>query len=209
MFTVALVVGALAACGNWWSRATESATARRVEEVTKPLVTVAAIVIAATSGGSVAAIVWVAIALVLCLVGDVALLPRVGRFLWGLAAFLTAHVVFAAGFIARGLESARVAGIALVIVALAAAAAAPTVLRGAAARGVYRAVRLYLVVISAMVVVGWATRNWAIAAGSAAFFVSDGLLGWREFVASRRWMAVAVMVTYHAAILLLAWSPRL
>lgn len=64
----------------------------------------------------------------------------------------------------------------------------------------------YLGVISAMAVCGWATgRGWVIA-GTTLFVVSDSLLGWRQFVRSHAWMAVAVMVTYHAAIVSLALS---
>ncbi|MCY7300748.1 MAG: lysoplasmalogenase, partial [Ilumatobacteraceae bacterium] len=64
----------------------------------------------------------------------------------------------------------------------------------------------YLVVISAMTVCGWATgRNWVIA-GSTLFVISDSLLGWRAFVRERPWMGVAVMVTYHGAIVSLALS---
>ena len=47
--------------------------------------------------------------------------------------------------------------------------------------------------------------GWVIA-GTTLFVVSDSLLGWRQFVRSHAWMAVAVMVTYHAAIVSLALS---
>jgi len=40
--------------------------------------------------------------------------------------------------------------------------------------------------------------------GSALFVVSDSILGWRQFVAEHRWMPVAIMVTYHGALLGLA-----
>jgi hypothetical protein len=67
-------------------------------------------------------------------------------------------------------------------------------------------------VISAMALLGWGTGNSAAAAGTALFVLSDTLLGWRRFVrrdGGDRRLAVAVMVTYHAAIFVLASSPGL
>ena len=66
--------------------------------------------------------------------------------------------------------------------------------------------RAYLVVICSMCVLGWATGNWLIMLGSAAFIISDSILGWGQFVAERDWMHVAIMVTYHVAIVSLALS---
>ena len=57
-----------------------------------------------------------------------------------------------------------------------------------------------------MFVVGWATGNWLIMVGSAAFILSDSILGWGQFVFERRWMHLAIMVTYHVAIVSLALS---
>jgi len=57
-----------------------------------------------------------------------------------------------------------------------------------------------------MAVLGWATGNWLIMLGTAAFIVSDSILGWNRFVVGKRWMEVAIMVTYHIAIVSLALS---
>lgn len=40
--------------------------------------------------------------------------------------------------------------------------------------------------------------------GLALFVLSDSILGWRQFVGPKRWMPLAVMVTYHGALLGLA-----
>jgi uncharacterized membrane protein YhhN len=80
------------------------------------------------------------------------------------------------------------------------------IVRGAAARGFGLPVRAYLIVISSMCVAGWATGNWLIMLGSTAFIISDSILGWGQFVTERRWMHLAIMVTYHAAIVSLAAS---
>jgi len=61
-------------------------------------------------------------------------------------------------------------------------------------------------VIMSMAVVAATTGNaWGIV-GAIAFVLSDTLLGWRAFVAEKPWMALAVMVTYHAALVGLALS---
>jgi uncharacterized membrane protein YhhN len=67
-------------------------------------------------------------------------------------------------------------------------------------------VQAYLAVISSMAVVGWATGRPAAIIGSTLFVTSDAILGWRQFVNARPWMPIAIMVTYHAALLGLALS---
>jgi uncharacterized membrane protein YhhN len=66
----------------------------------------------------------------------------------------------------------------------------------------------YLLVITAMAVVAVMTGRWWAIAGAAAFVASDTVLGWRAFVGEKRWMALTVMVTYHAALVGLALSLR-
>ena len=57
----------------------------------------------------------------------------------------------------------------------------------------------YLGVISLMVASASAAGNtWAVA-GALLFLTSDTILGWRQFVARRPWMPIAIMVTYHLA----------
>lgn len=204
MFVAALVVTGVLALANWWSRLADNDW---VEEITKPLVTIGAIAVALTGGGPTKVVVVCVVALVFCLIGDIALLPRVDKFIVGLAAFLVGHLAFDVMFFVDCLRSARLAGLALVVVGIVAAVAAPTILSGAAAHKISKPVALYLLVISSMVVFGWATGNWAAMAGSVAFIISDTILGWREFVSKRPWMPVAIMVTYHLAIVLLAIAP--
>ena len=43
-----------------------------------------------------------------------------------------------------------------------------------------------------------AGNTWAVA-GAVLFLTSDTILGWRQFVAQRPWMPLAIMVTYHLA----------
>ena len=203
MFVVALIVAGVLALANWWSRHTDDV---RLEMISKPLTTIAAIGVALTADGPGDATAAAVAALVLCLLGDVALLPAVDKFVAGLAAFLFGHIAFIgmAGYI--GLRSWTLAGIAMVASALVAALYGVQILRGAMMQKLQKPVAMYLLVISAMCVFGWATKNWLVCLGSAAFIVSDTILGWRTFVNETKWSPVAIMVTYHVAIISLAAS---
>lgn len=202
-----LVAGGVAASANWWSKATEKPS---VEIVAKPLATIGAIAVAATSGGDGAVVGWCVAALVLCLAGDIALLPAVDRFVLGLGSFAVGHLLFAVMFVVGGLHRWELAGIILVGCALLVASVGVVIMRGAATRRLLLPVRIYLFVITVMAVVAWATGRAVALAGAASFVVSDTLLGWREFVARTpsRVLSVAVMVTYHVAIFGLALYPR-
>ena len=200
---IALIATAAVALANWYSRWRPN---DRLELISKPLTTVGAIAVAALAGGPSSATIVAVIALALCLVGDIALLPVVDRFVVGLAAFLLGHVAFIVMFFERGLDRWRLAGVAIAGCALLLGTAAVPIVRGAAVKGFGVPVRVYLVVISSMCIIGWATGNWLIMVGATAFIISDSILGWGQFVAERRWMHLAIMVTYHLAIVSLAAS---
>lgn len=203
----AAVVAAIAATGNWWSRI---ALHRRVEAVTKPLATIAIAVLGLSlaDGVPTAALVLGTIGFVCCLAGDVALLPAIDRFVVGLGAFLLGHLAFAAMFVVLGLDSWWLAIVALLLVGVLGATAGRRIVAAAGrSRAAYATpVKAYLAVISLMAVTGWATGIGAAIIGSTLFVLSDSILGWRQFVAERRWMAPAVMMTYHGALLGLALS---
>jgi uncharacterized membrane protein YhhN len=199
----ACIATAIAAIANWYSRWKLN---DRVELISKPLTTLGAIAIAALADGPRPATIAALIALTLCLIGDVALLPVVDRFIVGLAAFLLGHVAFIVMFALRGFDRWPIAGVAIAGCALLLGTTAVPIVRGASARGLGIPVRAYLVVISSMSVVGWATGNWLIMVGATAFIISDSILGWGQFVAERGWTHIAIMVTYHVAIISLALS---
>lgn len=205
MHVVLLVAAGLSAAVNWWSRWRDS---DRVEAWAKPLTTMLVIGLALSSDAPTGQVATAVIALVLCLEGDVALMPAVDRFVLGLASFLLGHLVFIALFVQYGMPHLALGGVALVLVAVLAATAGRRIVAGAARKdaALRIPVTAYLAVISAMTVCGWATgRVWVIV-GTTLFVLSDSLLGWREFVRDHAWMAVAVMVTYHGAIASLALS---
>lgn len=198
-----IVVTALAAATNWWSRATDRDS---VERWAKPFTTLGVVAIALANDAPVVDRMIVAAALTLCLLGDMALLPHIDRFVVGLGAFLAAHVVFISVFVRRGLDELALAGIATLLTAAVVGTVGIGVVRGAARRGLAGPVVGYFLAISTMLIIAWATGDpWSIV-GATAFVVSDSLLGWREFVRPIRSGSVLVMVTYHVAIGSLALS---
>lgn len=211
MQVLLLTATALAALTNWWARWTNS---RRVENWVKPLTTMLVIGLAIANDAEIKFAGIAVVALVLCLEGDIALLPAIDKFIVGLASFLLGHLAFIVLFARyempnRGLGAAALGGV-LVL----AGTAGRTIVRGAGRKdpAMRWPVAAYLLVISAMTVCGWATgRGWVIA-GTTLFVISDTLLGWGLFVRERdrdgdaRWHSVAVMVTYHGAITALALS---
>lgn len=203
--TALLVAVGVTAVLNWWSRWVDHA---RLELVTKPLTTVLVIGVALRAGAEPLATGLAVAALTFCLIGDIALLRAVDRFLVGLGAFLLGHLAFVPVLVVLGLDRPD-----LVLVAL--AWLVPVVgfpgrqIVIAAGRG-HPELRLpvgaYLAVISSMALVAWATGVGFALLGSTAFVVSDTILGWRRFVRDERWMAPAIMATYHVALVGLALS---
>ena len=116
--------------------------------ISKPLTTIGAIAIAAVADGPATATTVTIVALALCLIGDVALLRAVDRFVVGLAAFLLGHIAFVVMFGLRGFDQWTLSGIAIVGCALLLGTTAVPIVRGAAAKGFGVPVRAYLVVIT-------------------------------------------------------------
>ena len=200
-----MVATAVAALINWWSRFSNN---DRVETWSKPLTTILVIGVALVSGAPTNQLVVALVALTLCLLGDVLLMPAVDNFVGGLAAFLFGHVAFVVLFFQYGLEKVSLAGLAIVVVALLGAGPGRVIVQGAAHADAKLRIPVlaYLLVISTMAVVGWSTANPWVIAGTTLFVVSDSVLGWRQFVGQRSWMGPAVMITYHGAIACLALS---
>jgi uncharacterized membrane protein YhhN len=194
---VFLVVFAVAAGANWWSRWTDD---RRTERWSKPLALIALIGVAVTLDPVDPAVrAWFVLALVCSLAGDVFLLDGDRRFVPGLVAFLLAHVAYTIGLVVAPDWSwgGFAVGVALTVV-LASTVGLRIVRAARRSEPVLGpAVSAYLLAISLMFCAAVATGNpWAIV-GAGLFVASDSVLGWRQFVGSARWMPVTVMVTYH------------
>lgn len=201
---LAWVATGVVAVVDWWAVASGR---RGVERWAKPAVMVALGSVALALGAADTATGrWVLAALALGLVGDVALLgDSEARFLAGLGAFLVGHLAWVAAFVAAGLESPvlGLVGCLVVVVAL--------VLGRAIVPGAHRdggvalaaPVVVYMGVIAAMAVTGWATGRLLVGLGAGLFVVSDTVLGLGRFERERRHTGLVVMVTYHGGQMLL------
>jgi uncharacterized membrane protein YhhN len=204
---VLLVVVVLVAALDWFAVGTDR---RHLEYAAKPLTMVALIALALSlhvSQPSVRAAVVVA--LVLSLVGDVVLmLPGEGWFVFGLAAFLAAHVAYVVSFWWRGVGVYGLL-VGLVVVGVAVAVLGRRIV-SAVARGPDRDLTApvvgYLAVISAMVATAIGTGHPTAIAGAALFYCSDALIAWTRFIRDFPQGRLAVMVTYHLAQILLVLS---
>ena len=197
MAMVALGVAAVAAATNWIAVARAN---KRLEYVAKPLTMAALIVVAvAIDPTDPARRGWFVAAAVFSLAGDVFLMLPRDRFIPGLVSFLIAHICYVVGMFALPASTSR-ALLGLLLVAVAVATIGVRVLR--AVRRGSRASLLgpvlgYLVVISAMVVVAFATGPALAIVGAVTFYTSDSILAEQRFVQTHSWAPVAVMVTYH------------
>ena len=195
----------LAALLNWVARVRRN---EGLETVTKPLTTMLVICLAIAGVADDVQTATAFAALVLCLVGDVALMPAFDAFISGLSAFLLGHLVFIALFFRYGFDSPSLAALAMMPAIGLAATVGRRIVDGAGEhdRRLRFPVSAYLLVICTMTLAGWATGRWIVVAGTLLFVISDSILGWARFVRSEPWMPLAVMFTYHGAIGLLALS---
>lgn len=192
-----LAVAAVAALANWWAVEVGD---RRVEWVAKPA-TLALLVGVALAldpvDGAVRA--WFVAALVLSLAGDVFLMLPNERFVAGLASFLLAHVAYIVGFVVGGGELAWALVGLVVVVAMVATVGRRIVgaVKASDEPALAGPVQAYLVAISAMVVVAFASTNPVAVVGALLFYASDACIAWGRFVADLPHQRLAVMTTYH------------
>ena len=150
---------------------------------------------------------WFVAALILSLAGDVFLMLPRDLFVAGLASFLLGHLAYIAGFVARGLDGPN-AVLGAIAIAIIGSALVRPILHGVRAREPQLAapVVAYMVVISGMVASARGAGVALAAIGALAFYCSDALIAWNRFVRSQRHGALAIIVTYHVAQVLLTAS---
>ncbi len=152
---------------------------------------------------------WFVAALVLSMVGDVFLMleDQEKWFVPGLASFLVAHIAYIVGMLS-GPTSGTAIIVGAVIVAIAAAAGAPFVVKGAARidRRLPIPVTAYVSVISLMVVSAIGSTVALAVVGALLFYVSDFAIGWSRFVKDFAGSRLVIITTYHAAQVLLVLS---
>jgi uncharacterized membrane protein YhhN len=195
MLEAAFTIAAVAALANWWVRVRPSPL---VELITKPLVTVMMIVAAATiHANPTSARPWVVAGLVCCLIGDVALLNQVDKFIVGLGAFLVGHVLFAVAALRIGAHWPWIVLPMVVLIAILAVVGRRII---GSSGSLAPAVGAYFAVITTMALLLTITLRPFAIVGASAFVVSDAILGWNKFVRQHRFGPVAVMITYHVAL---------
>jgi uncharacterized membrane protein YhhN len=197
---VAAVVTAGLFAADWWAVWHQR---HDVERLAKPAAMVGLLSVALLAGATDStAGRWLVLALLLGLVGDVFLLEDTSnRFVGGLAAFLVGHLAYVASFLTVGLDRPALGWLG-VLVLLVALVVGRRILPGAVTDGgvgLGVAVGVYMAVIGAMAVTGWATGRPLVGLGATLFVVSDTVLAMGRFVQPRRWTSVVVMVTYHLA----------
>lgn len=179
----------------------------RLEYVFKPA-TLVLLIWAAASSDLPGTKAWVLAALVLSLIGDVALMLSADEpgevdllFLGGLAAFLLAHLCYIGAFAVHGVRGSYVA-VGAVIAVVVVAAALPRVMivaRRTGGWGLAAPVGAYATVLGVMVALAVGTGARLTALGGLLFLASDTVLAWDRLVAPVRRAPVTVAVTYHLA----------
>jgi uncharacterized membrane protein YhhN len=156
---------------------------------------------------------WILLGLVLCLAGDVLLIPhdRPSVFRAGVFAFLAGHVAYSAAFLGRPLDPT---GLAAGAVLLAVVVGGVLLWLGRSLpREMVWPVRVYMVVIGVMSTLACgvtaAGGPWTVAAGALAFTASDVSVARDRFVergfVNRAWG----LPLYYASQLLIASTPAL
>jgi uncharacterized membrane protein YhhN len=211
--TVALLlVAGLVAVGDWYA---VSRRLHRIEYLAKPL-TLVLLIVAAGFADLGPAKPWVLAALVLGLLGDIALLftderlpsdeaQRDVPLLIGLCCFLLGHLAYVIAFTRHGLHPVQLLAGGLVVAGTA-ALAMPKILRGARHQGgpeLAAGVAAYAALLGAMTVLGFGTAAVATGVGALLFLASDLTLAWGRFVQPLLRGPVIVAVTYHLAQLLI------
>ena len=199
---VLLAAAAVAAVADWFAVATRR---RALEQVAKPayVVLLGAFTWLLHAEQSMSGM-WLLIALALCLLGDLLLLTDSDQaFGFGLVTFLLAHVAFIGAVLAMERRAPIWPGVAatVVVVLLLVAFVVWPLARRDMAEGLPPT--LYALVLGTFVAVAWWSGHVLVGVGASLFLVSDGVLAARRFWRDLRGSAVVVMVTYHAALLLL------
>jgi uncharacterized membrane protein YhhN len=198
---VLLTAAAAAAVADWVAVATRR---RAVEQVAKPAYVVLLAAFAwLLHADETASGVFLLAALGFCLVGDVLLLSDSDRaFGLGLVAFLLAHLAFLAAVVCMPRADPIWPGVAatVVVVLLLVALVFWPMARRDLAEGLPPTI--YALVLGAFVTVAWWSGHELVGIGATLFLISDGVLAARRFWRDVFGSGVVVMVTYHAALLL-------
>jgi uncharacterized membrane protein YhhN len=197
-----LILTALAAVADWIAVARDL---HRAELALKPLTLVLLIAVVASANLGDAK-PWVIAALVLGLIGDVALMFSAEQtadpaFIAGLSAFLLGHIAYMVAFLRHGVYGLQLAG-GVLIVGGVSALVLPKLIPGVRAAGgtkLLGPVCGYIGALGLMTALAVGTGSAGTAAGGLFFLASDATLAWQRFVKQLHHGPVIVIVTYHLA----------
>jgi uncharacterized membrane protein YhhN len=208
MTTILFILALLSALIEWYA---VFKGWRRLKYATKPAVMILLSAWLVLNGATRGPLVWFLLGGLLSLTGDVFLLLTNERrwFLFGLGAFLLAHIAYIIGFNNPPPPfNALTLGVAI-MVTLSALPLVRRILAGLTKKGLRRLVmpvRVYAAVISLMLFsamltlfrTDWlSTPAYLVSLGAVLFLSSDLLLAWNKFVNPIRHGPLLVMVTYH------------
>jgi uncharacterized membrane protein YhhN len=178
-----------------------------LKRVSKPLASIGFVATAILAGAAETTVgIWVLIALVLGLIGDVLLLGQSKpMFLGGLVVFLLGHLGFVAAFVARGIAPYQILVGAVAMVFFGSIAwrwLAPHV------GSMKIPVIAYMIVISSMVTFAFAScrafGNWIVFVGVVIFYLSDLCVARERFVIKSFTNKLFGLPLYYAGQILLA-----
>lgn len=210
LIAAAILCGLATIAADWQRR-------RPVFYLLKPLTTLLIMALAWTALAAVPDYrFWIVLALVFCLVGDIALMSNQRMaFVAGLGSFLLGHLLFIAAFVQRGPLALASLDVLIWFAAVVFLLAALGYLRWLLPRtGRLRpAVVLYASVLAAVVLSALARAGHDETFGAQLvlfaallFAVSDATLGYRRFVRAPVWGQALTLCTYYSAIGLFAWA---
>ena len=205
----AFVFAALTSFGLWKNN-------RLLQFIAKPAVMVVLFIYLWTSTGLQGATLWFGLGMLLSLTGDVLLLWIDRFFLFGLIAFLLAHIAYLVSFNIPASPISMWGFLLAIIVGLAGARIIRRILSAMLEKGQSRTripVAIYSAVISLMLLSamlkltdpGWgAGAALLVALGAFLFFLSDIVLAWNKFVSPIQNGRMINIGLYHLGQILLA-----
>ncbi len=184
---------------------------RKVEYFAKPGVMVFLLAWLVLTGDLRGSLLWFGLGILLSLAGDIFLMLSNERrwFLFGLGAFLLAHVAYILGFNTPPPAFNSMTFVVALMVLVSALPLIRRILLGMAKKGLRQLVepvRVYATVISLMLFSAlmtlfrteWAsTPAYLVSLGAVLFISSDMLLAWNKFVRPVRGGQLALIITYH------------
>jgi uncharacterized membrane protein YhhN len=212
MTSLFFALAVLAAISEWIALIRSN---RRVEYVAKPAVMFFLGVYLVTAGRLNGPLLWFGLGALLSLIGDVLLIDAEKRFIYGLAAFLLAHVAYVVGFnLPPAPPSALTFGSAILIgmIVFPLVRKILTSLRKKGKSRLVLPVQIYSLVIMLMLLsatltlfrTDWLTMAAVLVAAGATFFVaSDIVLAWHLFVNPLKYGRNINIGLYHIGQMLL------